>query len=501
MSAPRTAVRGAANGISHNRCLGCVPATRRSACLELLGRRAVLIPLDARQKRYYAFPSGKKSDEARKISRGVILRALRQGLDFRPLFRSFRGQGLKKLYRQSPEELVLAIALLCGMAVVIVYLVYIYFDYFQSEQFTAFPPEIAQTLRKALYYDRIQPDNQMALKYYKMAVQQCIELGLDPFSDKFMGLRIQIAAWLEKIGSYQNAIDALEALLGDCKGWLEKLDQSARDGLVDNDGHLLDGGKDSQTSEAAQDAPADSTLALENLWAKRTRVLAKSVAISVKLGELYADEHVLQGDSAGECLVWAVETALKELQRRHVDGVKKDEGEWISPEEMGGALEALANHYESKSLHYLAAPLYLQAISMSPTDSCHTAVLMNNLAISLAQQPVKSPLEVPRPPVSGKPDDAPSQAPTRATLLAGARSWALHAQGISQKVEGENRTEECDHACATALSNLGDITAMMGDSVEAKKWFEESLALSRKLGFEPGIVQSQEGLKRITQSS
>lgn len=36
---------------------------------------------------------------------------------------------------------------------------------------------------------------------------------------------------------------------------------------------------------------------------------------------------------------------------------------------------ALGNHYESKSQHYLAAPLYLQAITLSPPKSCHSAVL------------------------------------------------------------------------------------------------------------------------------
>jgi hypothetical protein len=36
---------------------------------------------------------------------------------------------------------------------------------------------------------------------------------------------------------------------------------------------------------------------------------------------------------------------------------------------------ALGNHYESKSQHYLAAPLYLQAVTLSPPNSCHTAVL------------------------------------------------------------------------------------------------------------------------------
>ena len=44
-------------------------------------------------------------------SLGEILRALRDGLSFRPLLSSFKGQSLSSLYRQSPEELVMALIL------------------------------------------------------------------------------------------------------------------------------------------------------------------------------------------------------------------------------------------------------------------------------------------------------------------------------------------------------------------------------------------------------
>ena len=44
-------------------------------------------------------------------SLGVILRALRDGFRFRPLLSAFRGQSLRSLYRQSPEELVMALIL------------------------------------------------------------------------------------------------------------------------------------------------------------------------------------------------------------------------------------------------------------------------------------------------------------------------------------------------------------------------------------------------------
>ncbi|KAI1778316.1 TPR domain-containing protein [Hypoxylon cercidicola] len=425
----------------------------------------------------------------------LLLRALRQSLSFRPVIGAFRGQSLRSLFRQSPEELVIAIVLLCAVTGISIYVAYAYFNYFQSSQFTRFPPQIAKSLRRALYYSNYAPDPQLALKYYKLALQQCSEAGLDPFSDEVMGIKIQLAAWFEKIGSYKNSIDVLESLLRDCKKWVEVMEKNVRDGLVDKSGYLA-GTPSPQDGTTEGNAEPGTDTKPENLWAKRSRILGKSVGISVKLGELLADEHVLQGDSAGERLVWAVETVLKELQRRQVEGVKDGEGDWMTPEQIGGALEALGNHYESKSLYYLAAPLFLQAITLSPPNSCHTAVLMNNLAISLAQQPVDtSPAPSQIPQATGSTVAA---RPSRSSMLASARSWALQAQATARQVQGEDRTDECDEACAVALCNLGDIAIMAGNNDEARRRFEESLTLSRKIAFAPGATQAQEGLRRLS---
>ncbi|KAI2625874.1 TPR domain-containing protein [Hypoxylon sp. NC1633] len=425
----------------------------------------------------------------------LLLRAVRQSLSFGPLFSAFRGQSLRSLYRQSPEELVLAIFLLSGIGCICLYTVYAYFHYFQSKQFTQWPPEIAKSLRRALYYTNYGPDPKLAFKYYKLALEQCMEARLDPFSDKVLGLKIHVAGWFQKNGSYQNSIEVLEALLQDCKKWVEVMDRSVQEGLVDDSGRLK-GASDPVRPTAEENSESEPA---ENLWGKRTRILEKSVLISVKLGQLYADEHVLQGDSAGEHLIWAVETVLKELQRRQVEPMKKGEGPEMTPEQIGGALEELAHYFESKSQHYLAAPLFLQAITLSPPKSCHTAVLMNNLAISLAQQPIYTPLD-PGQPSKASGSNEPAR-PTRSSLLASARSWALQAQETAQKVRGEDKTDECDEACAVALCNLGDIAAMAGDIKEARRRFDESLTLSRKIAFEPGAAQAQEGLQRLSETT
>ncbi|KAK7952227.1 uncharacterized protein PG986_007955 [Apiospora aurea] len=519
MSAARLLSARGAQGLQRSQCarplwthrisLGCTPRPVASRLAST--DHAAFTRLQ--QKRYQSSGSDKESKFQTKPeppSLGTLFRALRQSFSFRPLLGAFRGQSLRRLFRQSPEELVIAVVLLAGIGAVVVYVIYTYFSYFQSEQFTRFPPAIAKTLRRALYYSNYAPDPKLALKYYKIALEQCEQHALDPFSDEVLGLKIQLAAWLEKIGSFQNSTEVLEALLRDCRRWVDKMEEAVKKGQVDKSGNLI--GVPVPVRAPTEAGAPDADVPPENLWGKRTRVLGKCVGISVKLGELYADEHVLKGEQAGERLVWAVETVLKELQRRQAQGVHEGEGEWMPPEQIGGALEALANHYESKSQHYLAAPLYLQALTLSPPKSCHTAVLskanpnnfinclismnankmpVNNLAISLAQQPTDVPTGLQPTPATTA---AAQSRPTRSMLLKNARQWALQAHATSTKVTGEDRTPECDEACAVALCNLGEIAAMTGDMEEAKKRFKESLGLSKRIAFPEGISQAQDGL-------
>lgn len=152
---------------------------------------------------------------------------------------------------------------------------------------------------------------------------------MDPFSDEIMGVKIQVAAMMEKIPNIPKAIQVLEILRSDCLKWQEQL------------GHL------------------------ERNKEKRTRVLAKTIAMSVKLGELYANPYVYDPAMAEERLTWAVEIALRESQRRQCDNVRdEDEGPWLSNDEMGAALERLAHMFEGQDKHYLASPLFLQALAM-----------------------------------------------------------------------------------------------------------------------------------------
>lgn len=190
-------------------------------------------------------------------------------------------------------------SILCGMAGLI-YTNYIYQTYIIGP-FHNYPEPVAMKLRRALFYTNQDLQPREAVKYYRQALEVADEIGMDPFSDEILGVKFQLAFLMEKIKEYQKAIDILEIVRSDCLKWIDQL-----------------GGKEMNRG-------------------KRTRVLGKTVQTSAKLGDLYS---IIQEQETAEArLVWAVETALKEQRRRETEGVKEAEGDWMSSEEIGGALE------------------------------------------------------------------------------------------------------------------------------------------------------------------
>jgi hypothetical protein len=158
----------------------------------------------------------------------------------------------------------------------------------------------------------------------------------------------------EQAGHYPLACDVLEIMRVDCQRWM---DEYSKDHITDGD---------------------------------RSRILKVMVQLNVKLGNLYDSKYMNEPDNAEKRLTEAVTTALKEKARREQEGVKEGEGDWLTDEEMGATLEcksilierlqllthaALGSHYEQYDQHYLATPLFLQALTYCPPKSCHAVVL------------------------------------------------------------------------------------------------------------------------------
>jgi len=173
-----------------------------------------------------------------------------------------------------------------------------------------FPEPVAKKLRKAVFYSgKSFRDVREANKWFRLALQEAHELGMDPFSEEILGVKIRVSQLFEEVGQFSVAAEVLEILREDCLRWLEEQGQK----------HWNDG--------------------------NRTRILEQVVRYNVKLGELYSSKYVNEPENAEKRLTEAVETILKEKMRREKDGVKEGEGAWMSDEEIGGALEGMSLLY------------------------------------------------------------------------------------------------------------------------------------------------------------
>jgi tetratricopeptide (TPR) repeat protein len=224
------------------------------------------------------------------------------------------------------------------------YVNYVYFV--QIMAYHTFPEPVAKELRKAIYYDKgYGQDPKKAFHHYKEALFVATDLGMNPYSAEFMGMRIRMAEFLEQHRQFEQAIVVLEKERDLCYEYMEK----ARN--------------EKEVPQAQWD-----------------RIVGAAVRLGVKLGKLYGDEEVDNAEAAQGAFVMAVETLLKERQRREEEGVQE---EFLENEEIGGSLEELGHSYLDSKQPELALPLFLQALSLSPAQSCHRAMLSKYNFLSL----------------------------------------------------------------------------------------------------------------------
>nr|POE56353.1 tpr repeat-containing protein p27g11.02 [Quercus suber] len=373
--------------------------------------------------------------------------------------------GSRRLFRQNPFTATLAALMILGGVGSLVYANILYQNYIIAA-FHKYPEPVAKKLRRALYYTNTDLQPQEALKYYKQALQLADEMGMDPFSDEIMGVKIQVAALCERCMQIPKAIEVLEILKRDTLEWISRFGEQ------------------------------------EHNRQKRTRILGKCVGVAVKLGEMYAHPAVYDRAQAESNLMWAVETTLQERQRRQAVGATDEsDGPWISDEESAASLEALAHNYEEKDQHYLSTPLFLQALNLQGKRDCHTVILMNNLATSLAQQSPRAAAIAQQRAASVTIQQGPRAATpsiSRESLIENAKTWAEKALAVAAGVSPPDRNEECDIGCAVATHNLGEFAEMLGDTATAKARYGEAVSLARAIGFREGMENSSARLRKLS---
>ncbi|KAE8383505.1 hypothetical protein BDV26DRAFT_91707 [Aspergillus bertholletiae] len=390
-------------------------------------------------------------------------------------------QARRDIWRKNPILLPLALFSAATATALFTYIAYVEYTRV-APQYHKFPPPVAESLRSAVYYTEVDLNPPKALQAYKEALRVGIEMGMHPFSDEVVGIKIQVAMMLERAGLVKASVEVLERTKGEIMGFVEGKDRG--EGVI---GVKVEGGeekvKEMDEFEKQQ----------------RDRVLKKAVGIEMKLAELYSSDYIQDEKKAEAAQVAAVELCLKELHRRQSlglpvgGGLEADNTEgWLNVTEIATALSDLAGRYTGQENYELSIPLYMRALDLLHTEegdspTCKQVVLLNSVAGGMAGQ-------------AQKPIRAEDPKKAKEQLFDAAQKWAQKAIDVAAKIQPPVRDEECDTSCVAATFNLGWLAEFQGKVKEAEKLYGDAKSLSQGLGFEQGVSMANAALKRLTKN-
>ncbi|KAJ6017518.1 hypothetical protein N7451_000897 [Penicillium sp. IBT 35674x] len=408
----------------------------------------------------------------------------------------------KGIFRKNPILLPLAIVGVVSAIGAFVYITYVEVTRV-APQYHKFPPPVADALRTAVYFTEIDLNPPKALQAYKEALRIGVELGMHPFSDEVLGIKLQVAMMLEKAGLVKPAIEVLERTKDEALNWVEQGHNTEAATVGPAKPEAVQTPTSAQTAadkvqvntEALQDAEEQLRELQEYEARQRDRALKKVVGMQMKLGELYASDHIQDDKKAEAAQVAAVELCLKEMHRRQKlglpvgGGAEGSEESWLNMTEIATALGELASTYSAKERHELALPLYLRALDLireaeGGSPSCKQVGLLNNVASAMVgqvQQPTRSHLK----------------SSTAEQSVEAARQWAQKALDMAALIQPPARDEECDVSCVAATYNLGELAELQKKPDVALKRYSEAKSLAKGLGFEEGIAMADEALNRL----
>ncbi|KAJ5172965.1 hypothetical protein N7492_005558 [Penicillium capsulatum] len=413
----------------------------------------------------------------------------------------------KGIFRKNPILLPLAILSAVGGIAIFAYISYVELTRV-GPQYQRFPQPVADVLRTAVYYTEIDLNPAKALSAYKEALRIALDVGMHPFSDEIIGIKLQVALMLEKSGLMKPAIEVLERTKKEILSWIEedwtwegptaaesKSQEKQKPAKAEP---TAPPGNDQVDQASPQDTEKDLMAKEEFEARQRARALKKVVGMQMKLAELYSSDYIQDERKAEAARITAVELCLKEMHRRQKAGlpigiasIEDDpDDSWLNMTEMATALAELANTYSAQERHELALPLYLRALDMIQTTegdspTCKQVVLLNDVATAIAGQAQVAPLTPKKDRLS------------RENLVEGAQKWTQSSLDMAARIQPPVRDEECDITCAVATYNLGELAELQNKAAVAKQRYTEAKALSKGIGYDEGVSLADEALKRL----
>lgn len=398
------------------------------------------------------------------------------------------------IWRKNPIVFPLTVVAVVGSLAFLAYVTYTEVTFVQPK-YSKFPPQVADSLRTAIYYTEVSLNPPKALNAYKDALRFAEELKMDPMSNEVLGIRIQVAAMLEKGGLIKPAIEVLERVKLEARVFVDKMAQIKPAKKVE-DFELFHGRPDPIPVDLPEVTEVrDEVYSIkERMFRKRACVLRRLIFVHMRLAELYSVAHLRDDKKIETNMTSAVELCLKEMQHRQklgfpVASSHVEEDEWLSLSEMAVVLKEPADLFWRQHKDELALPLYLRALDLVraeevDTPTCKQVVLLTCIAATMSSMVMN-----PRPGIQPIME--------RDQTMQTAKQWGLRAIELSEKIKAPLRDSDCDDNCATAVYCLGEMAEFMGKVDEARKYFDQSKRLAQPLGFTEIEQGAEAALERL----
>jgi hypothetical protein len=348
-----------------------------------------------------------------------------------------------------------------------------------NEKVTSFPDPVAKELRKALYYTEVNLEPQKALDHYRAAFSIATDIGMHPYSDEVMGIKLQMVDLMVKAGFHKRATQLLGRISSDAIVWVNRTRSRLALKMEDPKKPLMD----PNLQEIL--LPSDEDVAYETRQASRT--LKKVIGLQLLLGELHEDEHLKEPIKAFMARRNALDLLRQEIVNRQGRGLPpvatpEEEDDWLSAEEAGHTMTDLGENWLRAGRPDKALELLMPAIAIlreveGKQVSCRQVVLLTNIAAAMFDH---------------KPGDqsvADKKKPvvTVENQMEASRDWALKAIEVSTKVQEDVRDEQCDLGCAAAADVLSAIAEWQGADEEARKWLREEKRYCESASYVEGV--------------
>lgn len=346
----------------------------------------------------------------------------------------------------------------------------------ENTQLTPYPLPVEQRLRLALHYTHISPDPETASGYFVDALKKAEELGMDPYSKEFVGIRIRFSEMLETFGHMRAAIEILNDVTKDFEQRLADLDERKTPAV------------NTLPVQPASGEESDTPIDI------RKHLIKTIIQAKVKLSSMWESEYMQDTNMAKQTLSDAVGLIVKETKDPQINGFTEENNAGMTTGEIASILSQMGDLYATTGEEANAVQVYMLALqplraSCNGSKSCKEVQVLSNIASTMDVA-----LKNPNAKVNGKPITKASAAAARKAIL----RWADQAIGTAESVKPEDRDSICELALLSAQMTRADILLDSGEKVKSREAFSSLLPILKEKKLTPLIKVAEQGLEKAS---